>query len=56
MWILRKELGFSLPQGLDFSAADVDGDGEITGSDAMWILRYELGMLLPPDVTIGKIQ
>lgn len=56
MWILRSELGITLPQGLDMSVADVDGDGEATSSDAMWILRYELGMLLPPDITIGKVQ
>lgn len=53
IWILRGEIGLSVPVYMDISAGDVDGDGEVTGSDAIWILRYEIGLSIPESVRIG---
>lgn len=53
IWILRNEIGLSVPEGCDINAGDVDGDGLVTGTDAIWILRNEIGLSVPPTVRIG---
>lgn len=56
IWILRYEIGLSVPSEYDIEAGDVDLSGTADGSDAIWILRYEIGLSVPDSVVIDKLR
>lgn len=54
IWILRNEIGLSIPTGCDIDAGDVDHNSFVDGTDAIWILRNEIGLSVPSTTTIGQ--
>ena len=42
---LRHAMGLTTLEGDAFLAGDIDGDGEVSVSDALLIMRYSMGLL-----------